>query len=185
MPTETEAKLKVGSLEQVERKLTELGAEFMEEQLQTDYYFDDADRTFIKTDRCLRLRRELVGSSEKVFLTYKGAKTSDSFKKRQEVEAEVKDADSAEELLSALGYEKVLAFEKKRCAWRLGQCEVALDKLPLLGSFVEIEGPDDQTIADVQSSLGLANLSHVVEPYALLIDERLRQLGTKKREVFL
>jgi adenylate cyclase class 2 len=185
VPTETETKLKVESLQRVERKLTELDAQFLAVQVQRDYYFDDPQGTLTKTDRCLRLRRELVGSSEKLFLTYKGAKIRDSFKKRQEVELEVKDADLAEKLLSALGYEKILAFEKKRRSWRLGECEVALDELPLLGGFVEIEGPDDQRIAGVQRSLGLGSLPHIVEPYALLIDEKLRQLDTEKREVFL
>jgi adenylate cyclase class 2 len=184
MCTEIEAKLKVDSLQEIKRKLAELGAEFLEEQLQTDYYFDDANSGLTKTDRCLRLRRQMVGRSESFFLTYKGAKEKNEFKKRREIEIEVRDADSAQKLLSALGYEKVLVFEKKRRIWRLGDCVVALDELPLLGAFVEIEGPDDKTIADAQRNLGLANLSHIQESYAFLMDEKLRQLGKEEREVF-
>jgi len=177
MCTEIEAKLKVESLQQVSEKLAELGAEFLEEQLQTDYYFDDANRTLTKTDRCLRLRRILIGQTEKILLTYKGAKEQSEFKKRREIEIEIKGVDSAEKLLSALAYEKVLVFEKKRRLWRLGGCEVALDELPLLGSFVEIEGPDGRRIADVQQSLGLADLRHIGKSYAYLIEEKLGQLG--------
>ena len=177
MCSEIEAKLKVDSLEQTERKLTELGAEFMEEQLQTDHYLDDADTALAKTDRCLRLRRELAGSTERFFLTYKGAKEEDHFKKRQQIEIEIKDADSLEKLLSALGYKRALCVEKKRRLWRLGQCEVALDRLPLLGSFVEIEGPSDKKIADVQQSLGLAKLPHIAKSYAFLMQAKLRELG--------
>jgi len=184
MCTEIEAKLKVDSLQEIKRKLAELGAEFLEEQLQTDYYFDDANAALTKGDKCLRLRRQMVGRSEKFFLTYKGAKEKNEFKKRREIEIEVGDADSAQKLLSALGYEKVLVFEKKRRIWRLGDCVVALDELPLLGAFVEIEGPDDKTIADAQRNLGLANLSHIQESYAFLMDEKLRQLGKEEREVF-
>ena len=44
MYTEIEAKLKVESHKEVIEKLAELGAEFLAEQLQTDSYFDDADR---------------------------------------------------------------------------------------------------------------------------------------------
>jgi len=40
MHTEIEAKLKVESVRQIIEKLTELGAEFLEEQLQTDCYFE-------------------------------------------------------------------------------------------------------------------------------------------------
>jgi adenylate cyclase class 2 len=172
MDTEIEAKLKVDSLEEVKQKLVELGAEFLAEQLQTDCYFDDAGSTMKTGDKALRLRRQLTGKIEKVFLTYKGPKVKDNFKKRREIEIEIKNADSAEELLLSLGYEKILVFEKKRQVWKLSGCVVALDELPLLGSFVEIEGPDDKKISNVQKSLGLAYLSHIVESYADLVAKK-------------
>ena len=168
---EIEAKLKVDSLPEIECKLGELSAEFLAEQLQTDYLFDDANSALITTDRCLRLRRQLVAGSEKYFLTYKGAKEKSNFKKRQEIEIEIIEAESTQKLLSALGYEKVMVVEKKRRLWQLGGCSIALDQLPLLGAFVEIEGPDDETIADVQRRLGLAGLQHIAKSYAQLTKE--------------
>jgi len=171
MCVEIEAKLKVDSLPEVEQKLAELGAEFLAEQLQTDYLFDDIDSALTTTDRCLRLRCQSVAGSERFFLTYKGAKEKSNFKKRQEIEIEIKDAESTRKLLSALGYVKVLVVEKNRRLWRLGGCAVALDQLPLLGAFVEIEGPDDKKITDVQQSLGLTNLPHITKSYAQLTKE--------------
>jgi adenylate cyclase class 2 len=185
MHTEIEAKLKVGSLQEVERKLSEVGAEFVEEQLQTDTYFDDADGSLKSGDRALRVRRQRTGQKEKTFLTYKGPKQRDDFKKRQEIEIEAGDADSAGELLLALGYEKALVFEKKRRVWQLDDCVVSVDELPLLGSFVEIEGPDGKSIADVKKKLGLSDLLHIVESYACLIEQKLYELGKKQRQVFL
>jgi adenylate cyclase class 2 len=185
MSVEIEAKLKVDSLEQVTAKLSELGAEFMAEQLQKDFYFDDKDRTFTKTDQCLRLRRELVGNSERFFLTYKGAKEKDQFKKRQEIDIEIEDPDSMEKMLIALGYKKALVFDKKRRTWCLEDCIIALDQLPLLGAFVEIEGPDSDKIENVQKTLGLANLPHINESYAFLIEQRLLELGKSEKEIFL
>jgi len=172
MCTEIEAKLKVESLEEIKRKLTELGAEFLQEQIQTDYHFDDANMTLQKTDRCLRLRRQLAGKNERFFLTYKGAKEKSSFKKRQEIEIEIADSESVKKLFTALGYENVLTIEKKRITWQLDDCEVALDELPLIGSFVEIEGPDEQIIADAQRRLGLADLPHITESYASLVAKK-------------
>lgn len=173
MCTEIEAKLKVDSHKELIKKLAELGAEFLEEQLQTDYYFDDANRTLTRTDRCLRLRRQRTGQGEKAFLTYKGARQENEFKKRQEIEIEVNNADLAEKLLPLLGYEKALVFEKRRRVWQLGDCKVALDGLVLLGSFVEIEGPDREKIANVQRSLGLGELPHIPDSYASLVTEKL------------
>ena len=172
MNTEIEAKLKVDSLREIEHKLAELGAEFLAEQLQTDYHFDDANTTLTKTDRCLRLRKQMVGKNESLFLTYKGAKERSNLKKRQEIEFEIKDADSVRKLLSALGYEQSLVVEKKRRLWKLGDCEVALDRLPLLGDFVEIEGPDEEKIANAQEKLGLSDLSHIAESYASLVAKK-------------
>jgi len=171
MYVEIELKLKVGSLPEVEQKLSELGAEFLAEQLQTDYLFDEANAALTTTDRCLRLRRQSVAGSERFFLTYKDAKEKSNFKKRQEIETEIIEAESTKKLLSALGYEKVMIVEKKRNLWQFGGCSVALDQLPLLGAFVEIEGPDDETITDVQQRLGFADLPHIAKSYAQLIKE--------------
>jgi len=177
MYVEIEAKLKVDSLPEIEGKLRELGAEFVAERVQTDYHFDDPGATLTTTDRCLRLRRESVGQSQRLFLCYKGPKEKSNFKKRQEIEIEINDADSTEKLLSMLGYRKVFTVEKTRRLWRLGGCEVALDRLGLLGDFVEIEGPDDKRIADVQKSLGLASLPHIPRSYAQLLREEMDRRG--------
>ena len=185
MNIEIEAKLKVVSLQEVERKLSEVGAQFLGEQLQTDTYFDDVDGSLKSGDRALRLRRQRTGQKEKTFLTFKGVKEKNDFKKRQEIEIEVKDGDSVQKLLSELGYEKALVFEKRRRIWQLNDCVVCLDELPLLGSFVEIEGPDDESIAGVQKNLGLSDLRHIVESYACLMQQKLHQLGKEQRQVLL
>jgi adenylate cyclase class 2 len=185
MHTEIEAKLKVDSLQEVERKLGQVNAEYVEEQLQKDTYFDDVDSSLKSGDRALRIRRQRGGQKEKTFLTYKGPKQKDDFKKRQEIEIEIADGDSAEELLSALRYEKALVFEKRRRVWHFDDCIVSLDELPLLGGFVEIEGPDGRRIAGVQSKLGLSDLPHILESYACLMQQKLHQLGRDQREFFL
>ena len=177
MFTEIEAKLKIDSPFEIERRLIALGAEFIAEQRQKDYHFDDAEGTMSRGDKCIRIREQLVDGVAGFFLTYKGPKEKDNFKKRQEIEIEIADAASLRELLSALGYEEKLTVEKTRRLWRLNKCEIALDSLSLLGDFVEIEGPDDKTISEVQNSLGLSNLQHIPKSYAALTEAKLRELG--------
>lgn len=172
MCVEIEAKLKVDSLPDVECKLKELGAEFIAEQSQSDVLFDDADATLIATDQCLRLRSQSIGDSKKFFLTYKGAKEDSDFKKRREIEIEINSIEKAQRLFIALGYHKVLVVEKERRLYRLGHCDIALDHLPSLGYFVEIEGPDDETIADVQKNLELSHLPSIAKSYAQMIREK-------------
>lgn len=177
MSFEIEAKLKVDSLAPIERKLSELGAEFVAERAQTDYHFDDSSSNLTKADKCLRLRRESAVGSERLFLCYKGPKEKSNFKKRVEIEVEIHDVDSTQMLLGALGYRKVFTVEKVRRLWKFGGCEVALDRLASLGEFVEIEGPDDKRIADVQKSLGLASLPHIPKSYAHLLREQASRRG--------
>lgn len=185
MEVEIEAKLKVDSLGAVEEKLSQIGGEFIEQQRQIDSYFDDAEGSFKAGDGALRIRRQQAGEVSKVYLTYKGPKAADNFKKRDEIDIEVDDADKAEEMLCALGYSKAISFEKKRGLWRLGNCTVALDEVALLGNFVEIEGSDDERIADVQRRLGLTGLKHIPKSYASLVEGRLKELGRGDREVLL
>jgi predicted adenylyl cyclase CyaB len=185
MGYEIEAKLKVESFGPVEKRLVECGASVSSQTVQTDTYFDTAERSLTRSDQCLRLRRQSDGRRERIILTYKGAKETHDFKKRQEVNLEVQDATAVERLLEGLGYRKALAFNKKRQTWLLNDCEVALDTLPLIGEFVEIEGPDSACIARVQDLLHLGRVPHVKESYACLIQSELARRGTGQEEVYL
>jgi len=177
--------LKVDSLETVERKLAACGASFVRETIQTDRYYDTADREMTRTDRALRLRADRADEHERFILAYKGPKEQDDYKKRVEIEVEVSDTGTMEALLGALGYVKALAFNKRRRLYQLQGCEVALDELPLLGVFVEIEGPDSDAIAKVQARLGLSDAPHIMASYACMVGERLSQLGIQTREIYL
>jgi adenylate cyclase class 2 len=185
MHEEIEAKLKVDSLEAVERRLNACGASFLGDTVQTDTYFDTVVRDLTRDDKALRLRRERTGPRERVILAYKGPKQPDDYKKRVELELEVNNGEAAEALLIALGYDKALAFNKRRRLWRLRDCEVALDELPLLGAFVEIEGPDSRSILEVQETLDLSRVSHTTDSYASLIARELTREGRDRREVYL
>jgi adenylate cyclase class 2 len=185
LPKEIEAKLKVEALEIVERRLRACRGLFVRETRQRDTYFDTPDRRLTRGDACLRLRRERTGPREQLILAYKGPKEQDDYKRRTEIEVEVRDARATELLLAALGYEKALAFDKRRCLWTLHNCEVALDELPLLGMFVEIEGPDSARIAQVQEMLHLAHVPHTMDSYAGLMARELSRLGEGRREVYL
>lgn len=182
MCTEIEAKLKVDSLQEVEQKLRAISAEFVAEQVQSDYHFDDADGTLARGDKCLRLRRQTTGRQERYFLTYKGPKEKSSVKKRREIEVEVSDGESVRNLLASLGYRGAIVVQKNRRLWRVGDCEVALDRLDLLGEYVEIEGPNEEKIAAVQDKLGLSGLRHIPKSYAGLIRARCKEIGRGRHE---
>lgn len=175
MHTEIEAKLKIDSPAKIVRKLKAAGGKFLCRQLQTDAYFDDGKGTLSKADSALRIRSWFVGHRQRAVITFKGPKQKGRFKRREEVQFEVDNAASAEALLAAIGYKKMLVLQKRRRIWRLDGCEVSLDELPLLGSFVEIEGPRERIIAAVQKKLGLSDLPHIPESYASLMKRKLHK----------
>ncbi len=184
MKTEIETKIKVESLDEIAARLDALGAKLLYEVSQVDTYFDDAAETLFASDCGLRLRKQTDGENQKIILTYKSPKQKSHFKSRTEIEIEVSDFEVAAELLNALGFKKSLVFEKRRRVWRLSDCVVCLDELPLLGSFVEIEAPGEEPIAESLRKLQLADLGHINESYAHLIRAILDEIGSDKPEAF-
>jgi len=175
MCCEIETKLKVDSHQPIEATLEQLGAEFIEVQIQTDDYFDDVNRTFTKQDKCLRLRSQKADDKHRLFLTYKGPKEKHQIKKRPEIEIQITNANDAQKLLLALGYKLMMTVQKKRRLWKFNECDIALDQLPLLGTYVEIEGPDAKTIDDVKTALHLDHLPHIKQSYAYLMEKHTSQ----------
>ena len=180
---EIELKLKVDSFEPTVKKLKQLGAEFDGDFIQTDAYYDDTEDSLVNSDRCLRIRKHKNHLGEAIELTYKGARENHRFKSRREIGLKVEKAEELAHLFGELGYKEKLAFEKKRSLWEFNNCIVALDELPLLGKFVEIEGPDDSIIEESQKLLGLDNIPHTPQSYAHLMEEAIAKAGIKSRKI--
>ncbi len=183
MALEIELKLKIENFEPIVEKLKRLGAKFEGDYIQTDAYYDDSDDSLINSDRCLRIRKHKNHLGEAIELTYKGARENHRFKTRREIGLKVEKAEELAELFAELGYKERLTFEKKRGLWDFHSCKVALDELPMLGKFVEIEGPSDDVIEQAQKKLGLENLKHTPQSYAHLMEEALAKTGSKKRKI--
>ena len=184
MNFEIEAKIKVDSLEKIAQRLKEAGADFKCDVVERDSYFADADGVVVKKGCGLRLRVLKTDGDEKYILTYKGPKQGGRYKKRQEVEVVVDGPEAMEEMLLAMGCERRLTFEKKRSLWELDGCMVSLDELPLLGSFIEVEGPDEETISKVLGQLGIDGAEHIGKGYARMMADKLEEIGSEERRVF-
>jgi adenylate cyclase class 2 len=182
MKIEIESKISVESFDSVISGLKESGATFREKVLQRDTFFVDKEKNLIATDRGLRLRRQICDGGEKVILTYKGKRQKKGFKSRREIEVEVNSFESMEEMFLALGLEKSIAFEKKRDYWFLDECEICLDELPMLGKFVEVEGPDEAAIRRVLEMIGLSASDHVDESYSRMMSAKLDEFGVEASE---
>jgi adenylate cyclase class 2 len=134
-PVEVEIKARVDDLEAVRQRLADRGAEPIDARREEDVYFDHPERSFADTDEALRVRE----TDEDVHLTYKGPKVDETTKTREEITLDVDDAEAAQRMLTALGFEAAGRVAKRRRTYALADLTVTLDRVDGLGPFVEIE----------------------------------------------
>lgn len=174
MKIEIETKIRVESFDSVINRLKEACAALEGKVLQRDTFFVDKEKKLIATDRGLRLRRQISDGVETVILTYKGERQKKVLKSRREIEVEVDSFESMKDILLALGFEKGIAFEKRRDYWSLDECEICLDELPMLGKFVEVEGPGEEAIFRVLDKIGLSASDHISESYSKMLSDKYK-----------
>ena len=180
---EIEAKLKVASHAAVRQRLEACSARFLSRVLEENHIYDRSDGSLRAAGCGLRVRRcrVLGGRPVSDTLTYKGPRQPGPYKQRPEISLAVHSAGDARALLAGLDCVEVMRFEKRRETWELGGCQVALDEVPHLGTYVEIEGPDTETIRRVQHQLGLGSCPHVPPGYVSLLGEFCSRAGLDAR----
>lgn len=170
---EQEVKFQIVDLDNLRKKLEELGGELKQSRtFERNLRFDTADGRLSASFQVLRLRHDTRSR-----LTYKGpSDLSSEVNSRRELEFEVSNFDTAREFLEVLGYQISIIYEKYRGAYMLGDVEISLDEMPF-GTFIEIEGPDTQSIRDIARKLGLDWDQRIVLGYMTIfqiLKERLR-----------
>src|SRR5688572_9497988 len=186
---ETEAKFYVRDVDRIKSRLEELGARLIQERvLETNIRFDLPGA---------RLRRD---TSTK--FTYKSASTKEQgVLSREEIEFEVEDFEKAKRFLEALGYQKLVYYEKYRTTYALqpsegflqshamketklseGFIHIMLDELPY-GNFVEIEGETVDAIQAVTEQFHLHWESAIGTSYNALFERARRTLNVSIQDL--
>ena len=170
---ETEAKFYVRDLGRIKSRLEALGARLIQERvLETNIRFDLPGAPLRAQGRVVRLRRDTD-----VRLTYKSAsQNNDGVLSREEIEFVVEDFEKAKRFLEALGYQKLVYYEKYRTTYELNETLIMLDELPY-GNFVEIEGEIVESIRAIASQLSLNWDSAIATSYHALFDRARHNLG--------
>jgi adenylate cyclase class 2 len=163
---ETEAKFYVRDLHKIRSRLEELGARLIQERvLETNIRFDLPGAPLRAQGRVLRLRRDTDAR-----LTYKSASIKqEGVLSREEIEFTVEDFEKAKHFLEALGYEKLVYYEKYRTIYQWQEALIMLDELPY-GNFVEIEGETVESIRFIAGQFGLHWDRAIAASYNALFD---------------
>jgi adenylate cyclase class 2 len=169
---EIEAKFFVQDLSRIKSQLEKLEAQLIQERvLETNIRFDLPGATLRAQGRVLRLRRDTD-----VRLTYKSAGTNEQgVLSREEIEFVVEDYEKARRFLEALGYQKLMYYEKYRTTYEWNKTHIMLDELPC-GDFIEIEGETLESIRRVADQLSLNWETAIATSYSALFERVQRAL---------
>jgi len=149
MKTEIEVKFPDTDIEAMREKLQAIGA-ICEQPMrlmkrQVFHLVKPDERAFV------RVRDE----GHKVTMTFKRFE-GDGLHAAKEAEVEVSDFETTTRILEEAGLVSKSYQETKRETWHHGEVEVVIDEWPWAPPFVEVEGPSEEAVHEVSSSLGLA-----------------------------
>jgi adenylate cyclase class 2 len=136
---EVEVKAKIESFEEIEEKLSQLGAVKTKKEFQEDIYFNSPIVDFAQTDEALRIRTTKEDEDTKIFITYKGPKIDKSSKTRKEIEMEIEDSEKCADIFKQIGFKQVRAVRKNRQYYTYKNFEISLDDVEGLEPYMEIE----------------------------------------------
>lgn len=176
---ELEVKFQINDLATLEAKLRELGAQQVQPRLhEVNLRLDTPELSLTHSLQVLRLRQD-----SQARVTYKGPGTiQDGVRVRQEYEFVVSDYDAARNLFKALGYDVAMMYEKYRTVYDLDEVHVTVDEMPF-GGFIEIEGPQPDSIQAVGKLLVVDWEARVLDSYTAIFERLRAVLGFDFRDL--
>ena len=146
MKNEIEAQFLDIDKDAIRAKLKAVGATLEKpEILMRRVVFDTGGHSFA------RVRDE----GDKIVMTYKNISDDYSILGTKEVNIEVSNYDDAIALLQGCGLEIKARQETKREIWKFGEVEICIDTWPWLPTFIELEGPTENSVWSLAEKLGL------------------------------
>jgi adenylate cyclase class 2 len=175
---ELEVKFYLSKRREMEAKLNALGQLSAPRVHEINLRLDTAKLSLLASGKLLRLRQD-----SRARVTYKGPGSEEGgVRLRQELEFTVSDFDTARALFEALGYQVYMMYEKYRTTYQLKNVEVALDEMPT-GDFLEIEGPDSESIHNAAQQLELNWETRILDSYTVLFARTRAQMGFDFRDL--
>jgi adenylate cyclase class 2 len=165
MKIEREIKIRIEEKNTLVPVLVKLGANLIKERhFEDNYLFDFSDKRLSKSDSLLRVR--LVGG--RGLLTFKKKVEGEGrIAEREELEVTFEEGATLLAIFERLGFGCFFRYQKYRTLYRAGDLEIMIDELPLMGTFVELEG-SRTGIRAFAARLGFREEEFIVENYLAL-----------------
>ena len=179
---EIEIKLKIPSEEDAMKLIEKLGKisnnapEYFE---QTDIYYDAKNGDLMKKDFVIRMR--IVNGKGYVAMKSPRIFINDAVQKRIELEFEVKDIEAIKQKIKNQGLLETTVMEKRRTEFVLDNAVIAVDELPFIGWFLEIESDGEESIEKIIKDLGVSSFERVKLNYGELMDKKMSEINLPMR----
>ncbi|HPL58111.1 MAG TPA: class IV adenylate cyclase, partial [Flexilinea sp.] len=151
----------------------------MDKSYEHNILLDTPNNELLAENARLRLRKE---GSESI-LTYKRTrKNENNIAYREEIETRVDHFENTRLILNRLGFLTFFEYEKYRSTYRLGATTIMLDETPI-GFYLEIEGPDEETIHRTASLLEIDWNQRTDKSYLQVFQEWAAENGYTGRDM--
>lgn len=180
MAFETEIKIALGRKynrsEILEKCMKKFGASTTVNQL--DEYFDTKNQLLKINDFTVRLRQ----INDELLLAIKGPRMylDDKIHKRIELEFRVYNRQDIDKQIKSHSLNATTVIEKTRWSFESGDVQISVDRLPFIGSFIEIQG-SYENIKRVVSELELTEDDAVAQNYTELLEDYFSKHGIPGR----
>jgi adenylate cyclase class 2 len=141
---------------------------------QLDEYYDTPDGQLKKQDLVIRIRTS--GAKKTIALKSPRVDLPSGMTSRIELEFLSAEGEKVHQQLTNQGLNPHEAAEKERWTFVYQECEIVLDKLPFIGSFIEIEGPSEAAIKEVVGLLDLSSCEVIRKNYGELMKDKFHEL---------
>jgi adenylate cyclase, class 2 len=149
---EIEVKILEINVTDIQRRLTDLGAQKVFEGEIEWLQYDFPDKRLFQNETFIRLRKK----GDQSELTFKKLLNKDQAKVSEETEVVVSDFSAMQRILEALGLNirRGYPLKKTRISYILDGTHFEIDTLPGIPSYLEIEGASKEKIQEYVQALG-------------------------------
>lgn len=127
-------------------KIEKLGAKKIGDFYQKRYVYDFNP---VDPNKWIRLRN----NGKKTTLTIKNIVDKNKIGGTEELEIEVSNFENTNKILETLGYKSRNYQENKRVTYELDDVEIDIDSWPMIPTYVELEGKDEQSVINLIKKL--------------------------------
>lgn len=139
-------------VEEIKKKLEQIGAEISYDALTETYPFlAEGFNGWDSNKKLLRIRK----INDDVIITYKGPAQKSNMSSREEIEIKVDNYEAGILLLEKIGFRKGKIFRKHRIHYKLGDIHFELDSVENVPTYLEIETQTEEAMVDICKKLGL------------------------------